>query len=329
MAKKTFRYLSRDDVKKTLDMATAIPLMKEAFRQLSQGTAKVPVRINMPISEEKDCALVMPVYLSEPKKMGIKFVSINYGNPAQNLPLIHAMLMLFDSDTGAPLALMDGEHITALRTGAASGLATSLLAREDSRILAIFGAGVQARYQMEAVLAVRKIDKTIIFNRDQKKGEAFARELSELYACPVIRAEKAEELLEADIICTATNAHKPVFSHKHVKEGAHINGIGSYNRNMVEVPPEIVRQAQVIVDSRVSAFQEAGDLDPLKELSGWKDEAAIVELGELQQGSMPLRKSDKTITFFKTVGNAVQDLVTATHLYQKAEQQNLGQILPL
>lgn len=327
MESKKFLYLSRKSVEQILTMKDTIDLMEKAFTQLSRGKAKVPVRMNMSISEDRDCSLIMPVCLNEEGTMGIKWVSINNKNPARGLPLIHAMVLLFDLETGAPLALLDGEYITAMRTGAASGLATRLVANKNAEVLALFGAGVQAKYQLEATRSVLSLKKVLLFNRDQTKGQKFAEEMTALFGIEVSRSERPEELKEADIICTATNSSTPVFSAANVGPAVHINGVGSYNRSMREVPNEIVEKAQIIVDHRLSAFKEAGDLAILKNSESWKNESRILELGELCGNPKLIESNFQGITFFKSVGNAVQDLVTATHVYHLAVERGLGQEL--
>ncbi|MFQ6113425.1 MAG: ornithine cyclodeaminase family protein, partial [bacterium] len=232
MSNQSFRILSRGDVQKSLSMSQAVELMKDAFVQLSTGQAIVPVRMNMEVPQDRGRALFMPVYLAKNKQIGVKIVSIMDDNPKKGLPLIHATVLVTDSKNGCPLALMDGEYLTALRTGAASGLATDLLAREDSDTVAIFGAGVQGRTQLEAVCAVRAIKQAFIFDIVPQKATEFAQEMSGRLSIQIDIADASKQLCHADVICTATTSTTPVFTHDDLKPGVHINGIGAYRPDM-------------------------------------------------------------------------------------------------
>ncbi len=318
------RILSREDVRQALDMKQAIELMRGAFIALSEGRAVAPVRMRLPASEHDGWALFMPSYLPDLAQIGLKVVNVNPTNDARGLPFIHALVMVSDAATGRPLAVMDGEYLTALRTGAGSGLATDLLAHPDAAVAALFGAGVQARTQLEAVCAVRPIRRAYVFNRTRNHAETFAREMSARLNLDVQVAGSPAALQEADVVCTATSSLDPVFAHADLKPGAHINGIGSYRPDMTEIPSETVLAARVVVDHRPACLAEAGDL--LKPLAdGLITEAHIhAELGEVAAGHKAGRTSDDEITFFKSVGNAVQDLASASHIVAVAQARNLG-----
>ena len=318
------RFLSQNDVRQALDMKQAIALMREAFVALSEGQATVPVRLNLPVPEHEGRALFMPVYSPVYDQIGLKVVTVHPNNAAQGLPFIHALVMVTDAATGRPLAVMDGEYLTALRTGAGSGLATDLLARPDAAVAAIFGAGVQARTQLEAVCAVRPIEKAYVFNRSHDHAEAFAREMSTRLTLDVQVAEDPATLRRADVVCTATTSLTPVFDHAHLKPGAHVNGIGSYRPDMTEIPPETVLAAKVVVDHRPACLAEAGDIITLLAQGRITEDHIHAELGEIAAGHNAGRTAADEITFFKSVGNAVQDLATASHLVAVAQARNLG-----
>ena len=224
---------------------------------------------------------------------------------------------------------MDGSYLTALRTGAGSGVATSLLSREDSQVAAIFGAGEQGRTQLEAICTVRAIKKALIFDKNEAKAKLFAKEMSNYLSIPVDVAASKSDLREADIVCTATNSAEPVFSDSDLKPGVHINAIGSYKPHKREVPSETIQKAKVIVDHRESCLTEAGDiLIPLKE--GIITENHILgEIGEIISSKKQIRKRNEEITFFKSVGNAIQDLTAANEVIKAANNLNIGQILRL
>jgi len=320
----TIQILSREDVGKALSIEVAIELMKDAFIQLSNGSAVVPVRMNLEMEADDGRALVMPVYAPEEKRLGFKLVSIMDKNPARGLPLIHALVMLFDSQNGKPLALMDGELLTALRTGATTGLATELLARKNSETVLIVGAGVQGRYQLEAVSKVREIKKAFVKDHSEENAQRFAQEMSAKLGFEVEVAQKKETVAEADIICTATTATKAVFGHAFVKEGAHINGIGAYKKNMCEIPAETIAASKLVVDQKESCLAEAGDITQAIEKKVISEDHIHAELGELAAGQKALRESETEITVFKSVGNAVQDVIAASAVLQRATELNLG-----
>ena len=298
--------------------------MREGFISLASGHAHAPVRMNMPTQENGQRALFMPVFSQDLDQIGLKVVTVNPNNPLHGLPLIHAFITVNDASTGVPLALMDGELITSLRTGAGSGLATKILSRPESSVLAIFGAGVQAYTQVEAVCAVRPIRHVIVFGRSPERTDHFITTLRDRYSMDVVRAKAPNDLYEADIVCTATTSLTPVFSAKHLALGTHINGIGSYRPDMREIPSEVIKTAKVVVDQRVACLQEAGDLTiPIE--NGLFDESHIhAELGEILLQHRLGRTSNSEITFFKSVGNAIQDLVMASFLENIAIQMNLG-----
>ncbi len=318
------RFLSREDVRQALGMNEAISLMREAFIALSEGQATVPLRLNVPLPEYNGRVLFMPVYLPATGHIGLKVVTVHPDNPARGLPFIHALVMVTDAATGRPVAVMDGEYLTALRTGAGSGLATDLLARPDAEVAAIFGAGVQGRTQLEAVCAVRPIGRAYIFSRSRDHAATFAQEMSTRLALDVQVADDPETLGQADVVCTATTSLAPVFCHRHLKAGVHINGIGSYRPDMAEIPPETVLAAKVVVDHRPACLAEAGDLIQLLERGLITENHIHAELGEIAAGRQAGRTSEDEVTFFKSVGNAVQDLAAASHVVAVAKARGLG-----
>jgi len=305
-------------------MKQAIDTMRDAFVQLSMNQAVVPLRLGIDIPEHNGGALFMPVYLPKNKQVGLKVVSVFKNNPEKGLPMIHAMVIVMDAVNGCLLAVMDGEYLTALRTGAASGLATDLLSRKDAEVVTIIGAGVQGKTQLEAVCAVRLIKKAYVLDIDLQRATEFAKEMSERLSIPVDLIEKSEMLRQSDVICTATSSHDPVFSNNDLKPSVHINGIGSYRPDMQEIPVETIVRAKVVVDSKESCLSEAGDIIiPLQE--GLIDEDHIyAEIGEIVAWSKSGRESEEEITVFKSVGNAVQDLAAASRVIETARVQNLG-----
>jgi ornithine cyclodeaminase/alanine dehydrogenase-like protein (mu-crystallin family) len=308
-------------------MTEAIEAMREAFIELSAGRVVVPQRMHLAIPELRATALFMPAYAQG--YVGLKLVTLCQGNSARGLPLIHALVVLMEAEEGRPVAVLEGSSLTTLRTGAASGLATRFLARQDAEVAAIFGAGVQGRTQLKAVCAVRPIWKAYVMDPDQDRAQAFAAEMTEQLSIPVRVASPEEALAEADVVCTATTSSAPVFSNRELKEGVHINAIGSYKPHMQEIPEETVQRAKMVVDQREACLAEAGDLIvPLSR--GLIGEGHIhAELGEVAAGLKEGRSSPEEITLFKSVGSAAQDLVAAIKAFQAAQRQMLGTKLPM
>ena len=305
------RYVTTEEIKRTLTMPEAIRAVREAFIQLSTGQARVPARTSLEVPGSRTTALVMPAYLPGSKRIGVKLISLCEDNPAKGLPLAQAVTVVMDAGDGAPLAVLDASYLTALRTGAASGVATDVLARRDARVAAIFGAGVQGRTQLEAIASVRPIRKAFVFDVDPRAAADFARDMSARLKLDVVPASSPEALREADIVSTATTSATPVFSDRDLKPGVHINAIGSYKPHIREIPGETVRRARVFVDQRRACLEEAGDLIiPLRQgLIG--EDHIRAEIGEVLAGLKPGRGSDDEVTLFKSVGNAVLDLAVA------------------
>jgi len=324
--------LNESAIHKALPMGQAISAMKRAFAALSSGNAEVPMRGTLTIAPQKATSLFMPAYVQDEAgdSLALKVVSLFPDNIERGLPLIQAAVLVLDANTGRPLALLEGASLTAIRTGAASGAATDSLARPNSRIAAIIGAGVQGRTQLEAVCTVREIQTVWVYDPSPERIAAFIEEMAGKAPIPadLCWAENpTQAVAEADIICTATTSSTPVFQDWDLKPGVHINGVGSYTPEMQEIPPETVRRAYVVIDSRSAALVEAGDLiQPLNQ--GLISEQHInVEIGEIILGLEPGRSSPEQITFFKSVGVAVQDAVAAKLALENAHSQNLGQVV--
>ncbi len=319
------RILSCEDVRRALPMRQAIEAMKGAFAQLSTGQADVPLRVALNVPRHHGVTLFMPAYLADDDQMAIKIVSVFNDNPAQGLPLIHALVVVVDATTGRPAAVMDGTYLTALRTGAASGAATDLLAREETHVVAVFGAGAQGRTQLEAVCAVRPIQEVWIHDVAPERAAAYAAEMSQRLSLPVRVAQTpAEAVCQADVICTATTSTRPVFTDADVRAGTHVNAIGAYTPQMQEIPAETVLRAKVVIDHRKASLAEAGDLlSPLRQ--GLMTEDHIyAELGEIAAGLKPGRTSPEEVTLFKSVGVAVQDVAAASAVLEAARRLGLG-----
>lgn len=299
-------------------MAEAIDAVAQGFVALSEGRAHVPVRIHIPLAED-GLAGAMPASLDGSPYYAVKVVSIAPAAPRAGLPLISATVLLGDAATGAPLALLEGTALTALRTGAAGGLAARALAAPDATVVAMFGAGAQARSQLTAVLAVRVIEDVRVTVRDPRHAEDFITWARSRHPGLRIRAAAADEAVAgAQIVVTATNSATPVFGGAALAKGAHITGVGSHRPHMRELDEDTMRDARIVVDQRAGALAEAGELAGL-------GAADVVELGEVLSGKVPGRTSTAGRTVFKSVGNGIQDLVVAAFAYERAQELGLGE----
>ena len=319
--------LTSDDVRKALPMNQAIQAMKDAYASLSNGAAVVPLRTRLPIPGSEALSLFMPAFVNSRNgnALAIKVVSLFPANPSRGLAYIQAAVLVFDAETGQAIALLEGSSLTAIRTGAAGGAAIDLLSRTDSKVVAIFGAGAQGRAQLEAACTARTIETAFIFDADMSKAESFANEMKAKLGTNVrVAANSQEAIQNADIICTATTSTKPVFHDSHIKAGTHISAVGSYTPDMQEVPAETLQRARIFIDSRAASLAEAGDLiQPIN--AGLFNESHIVgELGELVSGKIPGRQSPDDITYFKSVGVAVQDAMAAQVALTNARKMNIG-----
>lgn len=321
--------LTAEEVRKALPMRDAIEAMKRAYAAFSDGRAEVPLRVRVPIAPHEALSLVMPAFVQAPEgdALAIKVVSLYPRNPGRSLAYIQAAVLVLEPDTGRAQALLEGGSLTAIRTGAASGAAIDVLARADSRVLAVIGAGTQARTQLEAACTVRSIERVFVFDRDSGKARALAAEMAGRGSIPgAVRAAAtpAEAVQEADIICTATTSLTPVFEDRFVRPGVHISAVGSYTPDMQEVPQETIERARAVVDSRAACLEEAGDLiQPLR--AGLFDSSHIhAELGEIVLGRKSGRDSAGQITYFKSVGIAVQDAMAAQLAVENARRMRLG-----
>ncbi|HLL49069.1 MAG TPA: ornithine cyclodeaminase [Thermomicrobiales bacterium] len=320
--------LTRSQIRELVPMPDAIELMKTAFAELSAGRTVSPLRTVIPNPEMEGDALFMPAYVPAMNALGLKTVSVFRRNPDRGLPVIHAIVSLIDPETGQPLAIMDGTYLTALRTGAVSGAAADLLARPDSRVLAAIGAGAQGITQIAAVSAVRPIERVIAVDVNEQALERLRESLRndwpEIEPRLETTTDAAAALREADIICTATTSRVPVFRDEDVRPGTHISAVGAYTPEMQELPAETVARATVVVDAIDAALTEAGDLIiPLRDGLVSRQHFAR-ELGMVASGSAPGRASTDEITLFKSVGNAVQDVVDAKRAVDRAQEFGIG-----
>jgi ornithine cyclodeaminase len=315
------------DVRAACPMPDAIDAVRRGFIALSSGQTTVPVRTSLPLGDD-GVALTMPAALTGGAYFSVKVVSVVPGNPVRGLPLVPAAVLLGDARTGMPVALIDGAAITALRTGAAGGVAAAALARPESSVAAVFGSGAQARTQIVALAralpAVREI--RVLVGRGAARLPEFARwsetsdELRRLdiVAVPATPEAAAQLVPGADVVVTATSSSTPVFPGAVLGSGVHITAVGSFRPSMRELDEDAMRGARVVVDQRAAALAEAGELQGMSA-------ADVVEIGEILARHAPGRRSASERTIFKSVGNAIQDLVVASRAYERALELGIGE----
>lgn len=300
-------------------MNDAINAMAAAFESYSNGTSHVPQRYISGINHLN--LFLKPAYNEEMGRIAVKIITQKTDGSFQGLPTILGVVLLLDIKTGAILSMMDGACITALRTGAAGGIATKLLARERAETVAIFGCGTQGKTQLEAICCVRPIKQVFLFDLNEEVAHKLKIEMQERLGIHIKVLKNTEYLREADIICTATHSENPLFDQKDISKGTHINAIGSYKPHMQEIDPVLIKSSRLFVDSKESVLQESGDL--IKPINNQIFTNGVIEaeIGEIISKKVKGRQNENEISIFKSVGLGVQDLFVANMIYEKYLQQ--------
>lgn len=319
--------LPQEDIQSLLTMKDAMGAVEEAFKQFALGNVKMPPRSSISVEQSKGMLLAMAAFIGgEINALGQKVVTIYPENPTKhNLPTILGTVQLLDPETGECLAVMDGTFLTAMRTGAASGVATKYLAKPDSSSVAVFGAGVQAETQLEAVAEARKINDVKVFDTSTQRASQYCERMSKKLKINVRQsAEPRDTLRGTDVVICASTSRVPVFNGEWLEPGMHINGVGSHTPDTRELDTTSIRRSKVIVDSREAALTAAGDLImPIAEKAISSDHI-WGELGEVILGKRKGRRPDLETTLYKSVGLALQDVSTASVVYEKAVQHEKG-----
>jgi ornithine cyclodeaminase len=310
--------LSQAEVRGLLDLDRLVDALAAAHADLTAGNASMPPRIAALVEEREALLGVMPSYLPS-AGLACKLVTLFPQNKDRETH--QAVICVFDPDNGTPLALMDGTYVTATRTAAGSALATRLLAREDSRVLALLGTGVQARTHARAIPRVRPIEEIRVAGRDRARAEALADEIG-----GVVADSYEEALRGADVVAATTHAVEPIVRREWLAPGTHVNSVG-LNPNGREVDEQTVADATVVVESRASALAPPPAGAP--ELVGVDPAHVYAELGELITGARPGRCSRDEITLYKSVGVAVQDAAAAALVLAAARERSVGREIEL
>lgn len=320
------RIVSDDLVHRLLPMSACIDAMQEAMKAISDNKVSNPPRVFSPVSNNGGLFGLMPGSAADLPIFGTKMLSLMPGNSMLGLPAIQGAVLLFDRDTGTPVALIDGISITAIRTAAASGFATQLLARQDVITHGIIGTGVQARYHAEAIMSARpSVSQAVIWGRDKAKAQRLAKDLSAQLSGEFLVADDIKDAARCDIVSTVTESAEPLLEGQWLKAGTHINLVGSHEPTKREADTDAITRSAVYVDHHMGAMSEAGDLlIPISE-GRFAERDIVGEIGALALDRIKGRESEEDITLYKSLGIFTQDLYAAWTVLQAAKAQSLGE----
>lgn len=306
-----------DTVRQLLTMPACIGVLDTAMRAVSRGDVSAPPRLFAPLYDDSGTLGLMPGSAKGLDVYGAKIISLHPDNPAKGLPAIQGFVALFDFDNGELVGLIDGASVTAIRTAAASGLATRELSRAEACTHGIFGTGVQAATHIDAIAAVRQIEQVVVWGRDEARTRAFCEKHAERTGLDVVAGVHASEAAACDIVSTATSSFEPVLEGDWVQPGAHVNLVGAHQADTRESDTALIKKARVYVDLLESALNEAGDLlIPLN--SGDIDKDHILgEIGGVLNGTVAGRTDDEAITLYKSLGIVGQDLFAADYVLNR------------
>mgnify|MGYP001679042431 FL=1 len=315
-------------------MEDAVEAVKEAFIVHSEGSVKVPLRINIRSDKYNGNMLFMPAYCEKKDAASLKIVSVYPDNKEKKLPSTPAQVLLIDPTTGIVLSIMDGTYITALRTGAASGAAFSVLAKPECKTGALIGTGTQAAMQLEAMIVSKNPKLVKVYSRNKDRLNNFVKNMSTKFkskAVELVACESADAAVkDADILITATNSDRPLFSVESCKPGLTISAVGSFTRQMQELDTTVLKKAsKIYYDDKEAMLEEAGEIIKALENRDIDEKKFSGSLGEALAGKIKLRENDEEIIVFKSVGLGTQDLVTAKKVYDNAIFKNIGKYIDI
>jgi ornithine cyclodeaminase len=322
--------LSRDDVIALLPPETGIEVVAKAMAATSRGEAELPLRSIVKVGGPNLMG-IMAGMMRDPPCHGIKLVSLFPGNVAAGHSSHQGAIVLFEREHGRAIAMMDGGPLTALRTAAASAVATRALSRTDSSVLALVGAGEQARHHLDAILSIRPIRELRIASRSEGSASAFADYARQKYGHLAVSSgtDVREAVAEADIVCTVTSSPVPVLEGDWVASGAHVNVVGASVPSKREVDDQMVLRAQLYVDYRPSAFAQAGEILDMMQSRRINEDHIRAEIGEVLNRTAPGRSDDQVITIYRSLGIAAQDIACAYHCWDAARRAGIGTVAPL
>ena len=311
----SIRFIDHDEVARRLTYERCIPIVRDAMIAFSRGETKQLLRSYIPLSEGRIFG-VMPGALGAHAPFGAKLISVFRNNAAQGKQSHQGLILLFDPESGAPVCVVDGGEITAIRTAAASAVATDALALPDAHRLAILGTGEQAITHLRAICRVRSLESAVIWGRSPEKAAGFVAQHQQEFTFPLTAAGDVEEAAaNADILCTVTAASKPILKGAWVQPGAHVNVVGSSYLGPTEVDNDLVVRSRFIADSREGILRQGAEFLHAKQAGLIGDDHIAGEIGEVLAGKVEGRRSPDEITVYKSIGHIVQDLASAWDLY--------------
>ena len=314
------RYIDREEVARRLTYDVCIPIVRDAMIAFSRGETLQLLRSIIPLSEGRMFG-VMPGAMGPNKPFGAKLISVFPENFSKGIQSHQGLVILFDPDTGAPVCIVHAGEITAIRTAAASAVATGALARKDSRRLTILGYGEQAATHARAIAKVRNIESIIVWGRSPERAQAFAQAMQSELAVPIATAESVEKAVaQADLICTVTAAQEPILKGSWVKPGTHLNVVGSGHAGPAEIDNDLVVRSRFIADSREGVLRQGAEFLRAKQAGLINDDHIAGEIGQVLSGAVEGRRTAQEITVYKSLGHVVQDLSTAWALYSSGER---------
>jgi len=321
-------FVNEADVHRLLPMDVCVGLMRRALSAPARGEAVLPLRQMVWLPDRSGLLAMMPAYLGDPASLGAKIISVMPGNRGSGFESHQGVVMLFGIEHGEPLAILDATAITAIRTAAASAVATDVLAKPDAGDLAILGSGAQAASHLDAMRTVRPLRRVRVWSRTRANAERFAKDASAASPVPVEVSSSADEAVRgADLICTTTSAREPILSSAAVSPGAHVNAVGACFATWRELDTALVRRARFYADCRESCLNEAGDFLRAKSDGAIDDGHLLGELGEVLIGRVPGRVSPDDVTIYESLGIAIEDLAAAHEIHQRALATGAGQWL--
>ena len=325
-----FRLLTEEHVKSLLPLPELIAAMEAAVARFSAGEVLQPVRSMLTVGPTRAFFGLMPAYIERPARLGAKLVTVFNENHARGLPSHLATIVLLDADTGSLLSLMDGRYITEMRTAAVSAVSVRHLSRPDAGTVAILGSGVQARSHLQAYAEVRALKDVRVWSPKAASRDRFVAEMSGHPSTAIRAAESAEKAVRgADLIVLATSSVTPVIEASWVSAGSHVVSVGACRPDQREMAPDLVSQGRIFVDSKAAAMVESGDVVLGINEGRFSQSHVLGELGEVVLGRIGGRTSDNEITIFKSLGMAVEDVVSADLVYRRALETGAGTELML
>lgn len=323
----TLRIINGADVRTLLSMKRCITLMRHAMALVPKGETIQPIRSAVHHPSGRGLLSLMPGYTANPDWLGVKIVTVFPGNFATEFGSHQGMVLLFEPQHGRPVAVIDGREITAIRTAAASAVATDALANPDCQSLGIYGYGDQAHAHLHAITTVRTFNRIQIWGRNPDQARAFAAEQSEQLQLPIEVAATAEDVATADVICTATAAAQPFFKSTWLRPGHHLNVVGSSIPTTSEIDVETVARSRYFVDFKDSALALAGDFRAAKAAGLVNDDHILGSVGDVLIGRVQGRTSASDITLFKSLGMIAEDLISCDHVLREAAARNVGSVV--